>query len=67
VVRAWRDEEYRNSGAPRTEDLGLMVGLAGIGYGLLRAAYPERVPAVLLETPGSMPSTTLPRACPVSR
>jgi type 2 lantibiotic biosynthesis protein LanM len=38
----------------RTESLGLMVGLAGIGYGLLRAAWPERVPSVLLlETPGS--------------
>jgi type 2 lantibiotic biosynthesis protein LanM len=36
----------------RTESLGLMVGLAGIGYGLLRAAWPERVPSVLLlETP----------------
>lgn len=36
----------------RTESLGLMVGLTGIGYGLLRAAWPERVPSVLLlETP----------------
>jgi type 2 lantibiotic biosynthesis protein LanM len=36
----------------RTESLGLMTGLAGIGYGLLRAAWPERVPSVLLlETP----------------
>src|SRR3954454_25036882 len=33
---------------------GLMNGLAGIGYGLLRLADPERVPSVLtLETPGS--------------
>jgi type 2 lantibiotic biosynthesis protein LanM len=38
--------------SPRTESLGLMVGLAGIGYGLLRAAYPEHLPCVLLlETP----------------
>jgi type 2 lantibiotic biosynthesis protein LanM len=38
---------------PRTESLGLMTGLAGIGYGLLRAAWPERVPSVLLlEVPG---------------
>ena len=36
----------------RSESLGLMVGLAGIGYGLLRAAWPECVPSVLLlETP----------------
>jgi lantibiotic modifying enzyme len=27
---------------------GLMTGLAGIGYGLLRLAVPERVPSVLL-------------------
>jgi lantibiotic modifying enzyme len=27
---------------------GLMSGLAGIGYGLLRAGFPERVPAVQL-------------------
>lgn len=37
-----------------TEVPGLMTGLAGIGYGLLRAAYPNRVPSVLLlETPGA--------------
>jgi type 2 lantibiotic biosynthesis protein LanM len=27
--------------------LGLMTGLAGIGYGLLRIAYPDKVPSVL--------------------
>ncbi|MEO6191966.1 MAG: type 2 lanthipeptide synthetase LanM family protein [Thermoanaerobaculia bacterium] len=38
----------------RTESPGLMVGLAGIGYGLLRAAWPDRVPSVLLlQTPDS--------------
>jgi lantibiotic modifying enzyme len=30
---------------------GLMVGLAGIGYGLLRIASPERVPSVLVLSP----------------
>lgn len=30
---------------------GLMTGLAGIGYGLLRQAVPERVPSVLLLDP----------------
>ena len=36
----------------RTESLGLMIGLAGIGYGLLRAAYPLEIPSILLlETP----------------
>jgi type 2 lantibiotic biosynthesis protein LanM len=35
-------------GLPRgTETPGLMMGLAGIGYGLLRLASPERVPSVL--------------------
>jgi lantibiotic modifying enzyme len=34
------------------ETPGLMVGLSGIGYGLLRLAAPEQVPSVLLgETP----------------
>jgi type 2 lantibiotic biosynthesis protein LanM len=34
------------------ESIGLMTGLAGIGYGLLRLAYPQRVPSVLLPTTG---------------
>ncbi len=33
------------------ESPGLMTGLAGIGYGLLRLADPERVPSVLLLEP----------------
>jgi type 2 lantibiotic biosynthesis protein LanM len=36
-------------GMPRgAEPPGLMIGLAGVGYGLLRLAAPERVPDVLL-------------------
>lgn len=36
----------------RTEPPGMMTGLAGIGYGLLRLAAPERVPSALtLEGP----------------
>ena len=34
-----------------SEVLGLMVGLAGIGYGLLRAAAPQETPSVLLLEP----------------
>ena len=34
-------------GVGKAEVLGLMLGLAGIGYGLLRLAEPQRVPAVL--------------------
>lgn len=33
------------------ESPGLMTGLAGIGYGLLRLAYPERVPSVMVLDP----------------
>ena len=37
----------------RVETPGLMVGLAGIGYGLMRAAEPRRFPSILmLEPPG---------------
>jgi type 2 lantibiotic biosynthesis protein LanM len=32
----------------RAEPPGMMIGLAGIGYGLLRLAAPERVPSVLI-------------------
>ncbi|MET7278034.1 type 2 lanthipeptide synthetase LanM family protein [Kribbella sp. NPDC005582] len=36
-------------GTPRAvPSPGLLTGLAGIGYGLLRLAFPERVPSVLL-------------------
>ncbi|HEV2843266.1 MAG TPA: lanthionine synthetase LanC family protein, partial [Thermoanaerobaculia bacterium] len=38
----------RCGGTAGQEIPGLLTGLAGIGYGLLRAADPERVPAVLL-------------------
>ena len=33
------------------ETPGLMVGLAGIGYQLLRIAEPDRVPSILLLEP----------------
>lgn len=40
------------TGVPNgTETPGLMVGTAGIGYGLLRLAFAERVPSVLLLQP----------------
>ena len=37
----------------RVESPGLMTGLAGIGYGLLRLAEPDRVPSVLALAPPS--------------
>ena len=41
-------------GNPRSvESPGLLTGLAGIGYGLLRLAESQRVPPVLLLSPGA--------------
>ena len=42
------------------EPLGLMVGLAGIAYGLARLAAPERLPCVLAlaPPPGAPPSSS---------
>lgn len=40
------------------ETPGLMVGLAGIGFGLLRLADPDRVPSVLTLDPPIAPSKT---------
>lgn len=46
------DRDGWRSGLPRgVESPGLMTGLAGIGYGLLRLAAPEQVPSVLLLAP----------------
>jgi len=48
----------RCGGRAGEEIPGLMTGLAGIGYGLLRAADPERVPSVLLlDLPTSSPKS----------
>lgn len=53
-------------GTPRAiPSPGLLTGLAGIGYGLLRLAFPDRVPSVLLLEPtngsrcGTAPTPTL--------
>jgi lantibiotic modifying enzyme len=46
------DREGWRCGAPlKVESPGLMSGLAGIGYGLLRLAEPTRVPSVLILAP----------------
>jgi type 2 lantibiotic biosynthesis protein LanM len=37
---------------------GLLTGTAGIGYGLLRAAFGDQVPSVLLLRPGAEPGPT---------
>jgi type 2 lantibiotic biosynthesis protein LanM len=43
--------EWRCGAIVGVEEPGLMTGLAGIGYGLLRAAEPSRVPSVLTLAP----------------
>lgn len=40
------------------ESPGLMTGLAGIGYGLLRLAAPERIPSVLALAPPAVSRST---------
>ncbi len=53
ILKSIEDGGPRCGASVRTDVPGLMTGLAGIGYGLLRAAWPDRVPSVLLlETPG---------------
>jgi len=55
VARAILDDVrvtgWRCGNPMRVESPGLMTGLAGIGYGLLRLADPERVPSILLLEP----------------
>ena len=43
----------------RVETPGLMSGLAGIGYGLLRLAEPAQVPSVLILAPPLLPAAPL--------
>jgi type 2 lantibiotic biosynthesis protein LanM len=47
VLASIREHGYRFGLLNRGEIPGLMLGLAGIGYGLLRLAAPDRVPSVL--------------------
>ncbi|HSK80119.1 MAG TPA: type 2 lanthipeptide synthetase LanM family protein, partial [Thermoanaerobaculia bacterium] len=56
VLQSIRDDGWLYGLTPGSEPLGLMVGLAGIGYGLLRLAAPERIPSPLtLEPPPGGP------------
>lgn len=52
ILSAIERDGYRCGLSSHVELPGLMTGLAGIGYGLLRIAAPQSVPSVLLlETP----------------
>jgi type 2 lantibiotic biosynthesis protein LanM len=58
IVLDARDSGWVCGNPLRVESPGLMTGLAGIGYGLLRMAAPARVPSVLmLEPPVSAASS----------
>ena len=48
VLASIEEHGYRCGLPIDAEPLGLMVGLTGIGYGLLRLAAPEQIPSVLL-------------------
>ncbi len=48
VLKSVQNNGYRCGSAFDRELLGLMLGLAGIGYGLLRFYNPQQVPSVLL-------------------
>ena len=57
VLASIETNGWRSGVAFGVETPGLMVGLAGIGYELLRLAEPEHVPSVLvLEPPPSFSS-----------
>jgi len=51
ILGSIREYGWRCGVLTRGEMPGLMLGLAGIGYGLLRAGAPERVPSVLRLAP----------------
>lgn len=56
ILASLREHGWR-CGVPLGVDTpGLMVGTAGIGYGLLRLAYPKRIPSVLLLAPSARPA-----------
>jgi lantibiotic modifying enzyme len=51
ILRSIKEHGWRCGVPFGLETPGLMTGLAGIGYGLLRLAEPQRVPSVLLLEP----------------
>ena len=51
VLASIREHGWRCGVLGRGEIPGMMLGLAGIGYGLLRLGAPERVPSVIRLAP----------------
>ena len=62
IVASGQENGWRCGFPPGTEPLGLMVGLAGIGYGLLKLAKWDLLPSILsLEPPHNSLSTHAPK------
>lgn len=55
---------YRCGTPLDTQTPGLLVGLAGIGYGLLRVVDPGHIPAALTLQPAAQPASTPPASTP---
>lgn len=51
LLQSISEQGWRSGMRMDVETPGLMLGLAGIGYALLRQAAPERVPSILLLAP----------------
>jgi type 2 lantibiotic biosynthesis protein LanM len=51
ILESIRRHGWRCANPVGVESPGLMTGLAGVGYGLLRLAEPERVPSILTLVP----------------
>jgi lantibiotic modifying enzyme len=51
ILQSIETDGWRCANPMQIESPGLMTGLAGIGYALLRQAEPERVPSVLMLDP----------------
>ncbi|HBL13912.1 MAG TPA: type 2 lantipeptide synthetase LanM [Cyanobacteria bacterium UBA11162] len=51
ILESIRQQGWRCGVPLGVETLGLMTGLAGIGYGLLRLAAPEKIPSLLVLAP----------------
>jgi type 2 lantibiotic biosynthesis protein LanM len=51
ILARIRSDGWQCGNPLKVESPGLMTGLAGIGYGLMRMAAPERIPSVLMLEP----------------
>lgn len=64
IITSGKSTGWRGGYPPNTEPLGLMVGLAGIGLGLLKLAHWDKVPSVLALEPPLTPGARTPATSP---